>query len=120
MNEHRYSAIVAIDELAMSKNIMANNKTDYDQSLFDEFKRYYNLLKNLPDEYKNQLSQTYGIPIDLDLDQLLDYTKKDQELNDWFHKYANIPTLNFRVSYLLWVPKKVKEKQEKINSLETK
>lgn len=104
-------------ELGVSRNIQSNTESEYDEDLFNTIQGYYNTLiaisKVRPDliEYYEDKYQI-KIPLDLDINELLNFEQKEDELDDWFHQYAIIPTLNLRLTYLIFVPKKVKDKQK--------
>lgn len=101
-------------ELAWSKNLSSETVGDYDSEPFDQVKLYYSILKTLDPEYIKYLEDYYdiNIPLDIDLDNLLDVEKRVDEVDDWFHKYAYIPTLNLKLSYLLFIPKKLRKPAE--------
>ena len=108
-------------ELAFSKNIYSKTNSTYDEALFNDVISTYNALKENPALLENPLVKDYldnlgvNIPLDADLEGALDFEEKEQEVDDFFHQYGYIPTLNIHLSYLLWVPKKVKAQQEKID-----
>jgi len=110
-------------EFAFSKNLSATTSSDYDAELFDNIKSQYKVLqfigKNDPELIKD-LEELYGvqIPLNQDLDKLLDFETRESDMEDWFHEYGYIPTLNFHLTYLLFVPQKVKVQQEKIDAME--
>jgi hypothetical protein len=96
-------------ELAYSKNIKAVTNSDYDEGLFTTIKQQYNILKN-DQSLIDFIEQEYGfkVPTDVNLDDLFDFEAKEDDIDQWFHDYAYIPTLNFHVTYLLFIPKKLR------------
>jgi hypothetical protein len=103
-------------ELALSANISANTTADYDKELFDGIIDQYNgivfIKENFPDfiaPYEDALG--FEIPTDLQLETVFNFEERADDVDELFKKYAYIPTLNLHVTYLLWVPKKVKEQQ---------
>lgn len=81
-------------ELAFSKNMYAQSTSDYDQGLIDQILKF---------------------DTDGDLADRLDFEARLDELDDIFRDYGYIPTLNFGLTYLLFIPDKIKKEQEKLN-----
>lgn len=103
-------------EFAFSKNLTAQITSDYDNTLFDDIKSQYKILQSIGNsnpEFITELEERYGvkIPLNQDLDALLNFDEREEDLEDWFHEYGYIPTLNFHLTYLIFVPKKVKVAQ---------
>jgi len=109
-------------ELGLSMNLSSNTDSEYDIELFNTIKSQYAGLQFYavadPAGFA-ALEAALGmkIPLDVDLDNILDFETKEEEIDDWFNQYAYIPTLNMRFTYLLFLPKKVKEEQQKLNDL---
>ena len=89
-------------ELALSRNVSSKSTSDYDAGLLSQIVAFG---ANLPGGDK--------------IADRLDFQQRLDEVDQFFRDYGYIPTLNFGLTYLLFVPKKVKEEQEKLNKAQT-
>ena len=110
-------------ELAFSKNLYSSTESSYDEALFADVLDTYETLQENPGLLDNEFIRAYlddlgieEVPLDADLSGALDFETKEDEVDTFFNQYGYIPTLNIHLSYLLWVPKKVKAQQEKVNA----
>ncbi len=111
-------------EFAFSKNFRTTTESEYDEELFDDVISTYNTIKLLSvtnPELIEQLEDALGmeIPLDVDLENILNLERKEDEISEWFHEYGYIPTLNFHLTYLLWVPNKLKKQEDKIEEIKS-
>jgi len=81
-------------EFAFSKNMYAKTTTNYDEGLVN------NIIALDPG---GQLSER------------LDFNKRIEEVDVFFRDYGYIPTINTGLTYLLFIPDKVKKEQEKLD-----
>ncbi|MEQ9063148.1 MAG: hypothetical protein RIE58_03165 [Vicingaceae bacterium] len=86
-------------ELGMSKNFYANSTSDYDSGLLSRIVEF-------------------GANLDGgdDIAERLDFDARLAEVDQFFRDYGYIPTLNVGFTYLLFVPKKVKEEQKLLDA----
>lgn len=81
-------------ELAYSMNLNARTTTNYDVSLVNEI---------------------VNLDPTSDLSERLDFNTRVKEVDQFFIDYGYIPTLNAGLTYLLFIPDKVKKAQEQLD-----
>ena len=106
-------------DIGISKNLSSDTESEYDKDLFSSIQSQYAALQLYaaynPEGFADIEDQLdIKIPLDVQLESILDFETKEDEIDDWFHEYAYIPTLNMRFTYLLFIPNKLKQEQQKV------